>query len=214
VKLAYWHHVILSGGTLAVDTEFACQILREQMHALRQSGLEEAVDEIHIGVNGGEEDAQICRLFVPAKSKFIVHGHYTTTEIPTLAALRAWLPGHEDWRVAYVHLKGITHPGQDLYRDWRRRCEIAVVWKWRECMAAMDGGVDTCGAHYLTPEQYPGLVVQYPFWGGNFFWSTARYLLTLPPLPPPTWDNRYEAERWFGKSPIRPKVKDHFPGWP
>lgn len=214
LKIAVWYHAIVSGGTIPVDTVFACQIMAEQMRALNVSGLAEAADEIHVGINGGEEDMQIARLFVPAKSQFIVHGAFTTTEIPTLEALRAWLPGHEDWRVLYHHTKAVTHPGQDLYRDWRRRCEIATVWKWREDMAAMDGGVDSCGAHWLTPEQYPGLVIQYPFWGGTFYWATAKYLMTLPPLPPPIWQNRYEAERWIGKSPIRPRVLDHFPGWP
>lgn len=214
MKICVWYHAILSGGTIPVDTEFACQILAEQMRALHKSGLADAADEIHVGVNGPKEDAEIARLFVPAKSKFVVHGAGTTTEIPTLNALRAWLPGHDDWRVMYHHLKAVTHPGQELYRDWRRRLEIATVWKWKECMAEMDKGVDSCGAHWLTPEEFPHLVVGPPFWGGTFWWITAKYLMTLPPLPPATWANRFEAEKWIGRGPVRPRVKDYFPGWP
>jgi hypothetical protein len=213
-RIAVFYHCLFSGGTIPVDTEFACSICAEQMRAFNQSGLTDAAECFFVGINGDEEDAKVARLFVPPKAKFIIHGSGATTEIPTLSYLRQWLPGHEDWRVLYTHIKAISHPGLDLYRDWRRRCEIATVWKWRECMAAMDAGVDTCGAHWLTPEQYPGLIVGPPFYGGTFWWSSAKHLMTLPPLPEATWANRYIAEKWIGMGPRRPTVKDFFPGWP
>ena len=74
-------------------------------------------------------------------------------------------------------------------------------------------GRDSCGAHWMTPEQFPGKVKS-PFWGGTFFWATAKFLLSLPPLPPPTWKNRFEAENWIGRGPSRPSVTDYHNGWP
>lgn len=213
--IAIFYHAIFSGGTIPVDTSFACSIMREQMSALKRSGLMDQADEMHVGVNGDEGDAAIARMLIPRPSvKFTAHGPHTTTEIPTLNVLRNWLPGHEDWRVMYHHLKGVTHPGEALYEAWRRRLEKAVVWGWRSCIADMDRGIDSCGAHWLTREQFPNLVHGPPFWGGTFWWATANYLLTLPPLPPATWANRFEAEHWIGKSPQRARVRDYCPGWP
>jgi hypothetical protein len=213
--IAIFYHSIFSGGTIPVDTGYACEIMAEQMRALKVSGLLDEADEFHIGINGGPEDIDVAKLFVPCPvAKFTAHGIGATTEIPTLNCLRRWLSGHEDWYVLYHHLKGVTHPRQELFTAWRRRLEKAVVWNWRDCVKQLDNGVDSCGAHWLTPEQFPTLVFGPPFWGGTFWWAKAKYLMTLPPLPEATWQNRFEAEKWIGRGPKRPIVKDYCPGWP
>jgi hypothetical protein len=210
---AIFYHCILSGGTIPINTEFACSIMHEQMSALDKSGLLAAADEFYIGINGSEEDVEIARLFAPAKAKFVMHGSGMTTEIPTLAYLRRWLPGHDGWRVLYFHLKGVTHPGELLYERWRQCMERAVVWNWRTCSEELNKGVEACGCHWLTPEQFP-LMVKSPFFGGTFWWSTANFLMTLPSLPLATWANRFEAENWIGRGPRRPRIKDFHNGWP
>jgi hypothetical protein len=211
--IAIFYHCILSGGTIPINTEFACQIMQEQMAALAQSGLLAAADEFHIGINGGEEDVEIVRLFVPAKAKIVMHGAGMTTEIPTLAYLRRWLPGHEDWKVLYFHLKSVTHPGEVLYERWRHCMERTVIWNWRGCVADLNNGTEACGCHWLTPERFPDYVKS-PFFGGTFYWANARFFSTLPQLPVATWANRFEAENWIGRGPRLPRVKDHHPGWP
>ena len=212
--IAVFHHCVLSGDVVPIDTEFACSILHEQMAALSQSGLLAEADEFYVGLNGGEEDAQIARMFLPAKAKLIVHGPGMITEIPTLTSLRNWLPGHEGWKVLYHHAKGVSHPGHASYTIWRRRMEMAVVWGWRDCVAQLDNGLDACGCHWLTPEQFPTLVHDYPYFGGTFFFATAKFLMTLPSLPGDAWHNRFAAENWIGSGPRRPRVKDYCPGWP
>ena len=212
-RICVFYHCILSGGSVPIVTPFACELFAEQMRALKDSGLLAACDELHIGINGGYEDLDLARMFAPAKARFIVHGAGATTEIPTMACLRNWLPGHEGWKVLYHHMKSISHPGEIFYDNWRRRMEKYCVWGWRECVAQLDNGVEACGCHFLTPEQFPKLVKS-PFFGGTFWWSTVEFLKTLPPLPSAVWANRFEAESWIGKGPRRPKVKDFYPGWP
>ena len=212
--IAIFYHGILSGGTVPIDTEFACRIMAEQMQSMAGSGLLGCAQELHVGINGGEEDVEIARLFLPLNARITQHGTGATTEIPTLNTLRAWLPGHEDWKVLYHHMKGVTHPQEPAYAAWRVRMEKAAVWGWRDCVAELSNGTDACGCHWLTPEQFPHLVHGCPFFGGTFWWATAKFLLTLPPLPVPTWANRFEAENWIGRGPRRPKVKDYLPGWP
>lgn len=211
--LAVFYHGLFSSSSRPIDTGFACRMMQEQMRALKQSGLLDSISEFQIGINGSHDDAEIARLFAHPSAKITAHGARTTTEIPTLNLIRQWLPGHDDWYVLYHHMKGVTHPGHPAYDNWRRRMEKVVVWDWRECISQLDRGIESCGAHWLTPEQFPTLVSS-PFWGGTFWWATARFLLTLPPLPPATWANRFEAESWIGRGPRRPSVRDYYPGWP
>jgi hypothetical protein len=215
MKIAVWYHCILSGGTIPVDTPYACAIMDDQMAALSNSGLMVAAGEFHVGINGSESDRDIARLFVRcSKVQFHLHGSGVTSEIPTLSVLREWLPEHQEWYVLYHHIKGVTHPNEDSYTRWRKRMEKAVVWNWRDCVKKMDAGIESCGAHWLTPEQFPGLVKFTPFWGGTFFWATAKFLSTLPALSNADWGNRFDAEKWIGSGPRRPTVHDYNPGWP
>ena len=213
-RIAVFFHCIISGGSIPVDTEFACSVIQEQMAAHKQSGLLDAAEEVYIGVNGGLEDVGVVRMFVPStKAIFLAHGPKATTEIPTLSFLRAWLPGHEGWRVIYTHTKSVTHPGENFYTVWRQRMTKAVIWGWRDCVADLSNGTDACGCHWLTPQEFPKLVKS-PFFGGTFWWAKADYLKTLPQLPAATWANRFEAESWIGRGNPKPRVKDYYPGWP
>jgi hypothetical protein len=210
-KIAIFYHCILKGGSVPINTASACKIMAEQMAALDKSGLLAEADEFHIGINGDESDMQVARLFVPCpNAKFILHGSGVTTELLTLGCLRRWLSGHPDWYVLYHHIKGVTNPGKPLFAQWRHCMERACVWDWKRCVTDLEQGADTVGCHWLTPETH-GKLVKSPYFGGTFWWATAKYLLMLPPLPAATWANRFEAESWIGYGPSRPKVVDYHP---
>lgn len=211
MKIALWYHGILTGGTRSIDTNYACSMMLDQMTAVEKSGLLEVTTEFYIGINGGFEDMEIARLFSPLQAKLICHGKGATTEIHTLKALRHWLPNHANWFVLYFHMKGVSHPPHDI--NWRRRMEQFCIWGWQNCVADLTQGMSACGCHWLTPESNPGQI-KTPMFGGNMWWARGNYLMSLPPLPEPTWENRYEAESWIGRGPFRPQVKDYCPGWP
>lgn len=211
MNIVIFYHAIFSGGSRPIDTPCACQIMQEQMSALKKSGLENAAQELYIGINGPRDDINVARLFAPQKAQFLCHGPSATTEITTMNCIRQWASKHDSWYVMYHHMKGVTHPPLDI--NWRRRMEKFVVWEWKQCVNDLQRGYDICGCHWLTAKDYPG-GVKTPFFGGTFWWATAKYLTNLPPLPPATWENRYEAEAWIGKSRKKPRVMDYFPGWP
>ena len=210
--LAVFYHCKLSGEGIP-SPDFAESIMCSQMYALNQSGLSEAASEIHIGVNGDDCDAMTACSLAPSKSVVHAHGKQSRTEIPTQKILRSWLPGHEDWYVLYHHIKGVTHPGDVNYQRWRENMEKVCVWGWRDCISNLDSGFDAAGAHWLTPEKYPS-TVNSPFFGGTFWWTTVRYLMQLPDLMEPTWQNRFDAEGWIGKRRPYPRVMDYLPCWP
>ena len=209
MKLAIFYHCLLSGPRLPSE-DFALAILAEQMHALKESGLFDAAQQRCFCVNGGDGDFLTLGSLAPAPGNIVAH-HDGQSEIPTMNLLRQNLkPG---WFVMYHQMKGVTHPGEVSYENWRRRMEHACVWNWQRCVADLERGYDAVGCHWLTPERFPGAVTS-PFFGGTYWWARSEYLMQLPPLPADTHANRYEAESWIGRRRPYPRVQDYIPGWP
>jgi hypothetical protein len=211
--LAIFYHCIVEGGATGVSPVHSIPIIAEQMQALKESGLHDAATEFHVGLNGDEAASVLLMMLAGEKARITIHGKSARSEIPTLALLQRWLPGHPGWYVLYFHPKGVTALGQKLREDWRRCMMRAVVWGWRQCISELDKGADAAGCHWLTPERF-GSCVKTPYFGGTFWWAKSDFLMTLPPLPTPTWENRYEAESWIGRRPRRPVVVDYHPEWP
>lgn len=209
--ICVFYHCLLHSKHRQIDPDYALALITDQMDAMNKSGLTEAADAIYIGVNGNDADAAAISMLVPPKSQMLVHGPEATTEINTLNILHDWSKNHTEWNVLYHHTKGVSTPNQA--DGWRKRMELYCVWNWKRCVDDLNAGIQCCGCHWLTPEQH-GSSIKSPFFGGNFWFAKASYLKTLPPLPPPTWENRYEAETWIGKNPQRPRTMDYFTGWP
>lgn len=210
-SIAIFYHCLLNSKERHIDQDYALTLIATQMSALKESGLQDAAQNIFVGVNGNSSDAFPVAMLSPDKATVINHGEGATTEIPTLNILKAFSADHPGWAILYHHTKGVSTPNQQ--DGWRRRMENACVWGWQSCVRAITEGADAAGCHWLTPEQNPGTIAS-PFFGGTFWWAKSEYINTLPPLPEPTWQNRYEAETWIGKGPRRPRVVDFFPGWP
>ena len=214
MRISVYYHCILGGGSRPIDYDFALGIIVEQMEAIKMSGLGNAADCITIGYSGSYDDSFAVQALAPNKAVLCQHPQDQQSEIPTLNLLRNDLPALGECAVLYHHQKGVSYPDQPFYAQWRRCMERACVWNWRECVEQLSSGaIDSAGAHWLTPERH-GEKVKTPFWGGTFWWATAAFLRTLPLLPAPTWANRYEAEAWIGKGPVRPRVWDQAPHWP
>jgi len=125
----------------------------------------------------------------------------------TLEVLRADLKTmYDDTPVLYAHTKGAAFPSP-LNDAWRRSMTRYVVGEWRTCVRLLEDH-DAVGTHWLTKEQFPGLI-GIPFFGGNFWWARADYLRRLPPVP---LNSRWDAEGWIGMED--PRVINLLPGWP
>ena len=213
--IAVWYHIRLYGGEPPIDPDFSIPLLAEQMAALKACGLLAEADEFFIAINGDDADAQVARMFSPCpRTKLIVHGPAANSLLRTVNALRRWAAQHQDWLVCFFHNKGVTHPGDELNRVWRLCLEACVLGQWRQCVADLNAGCDTVGAHWLTKEKY-GNSVTFPFWGGMFFWAKASFLASLPELPldPTCREDWFLPENWIGMGRT-PKLKDYADHWP
>lgn len=203
----------------------AASIVQGQMRAMCESGLTEAASEIHVGVNGGVESDEMARSLLPSKANLVFHGTTCRNECRTLLLLEAFAKEHasEEWAVCYHHAKGTTHPldliGNAHSTSWRQCMERHTIKNWQLCVKALEEGYDAAGAHYMTPPATPA--GQHIF-AGNFFWTTASFLRTLPSLYErerikmsgiDASESRYEAEVYLGNGPRPMKVKDFHENW-
>lgn len=208
--LTVWMHVRLSGSP--VIPHHACEIMRSHVTCLQQSGLADECAELIIGCN--QHDEANARSIAPPKAQFVIHDNEARSELPTLAALRAWLPGHQQDYALYLHLKCATRT-DPLCQAWRGCMTRKLVLGWHQAVHDLNLGAEAVGCHWLTPERWPGLV-RSPYFGGTFWWSRASFLSTLPTIPDRAScrEDFYLAESWIGMGPRRPQVVDYHPDWP
>jgi hypothetical protein len=130
-------------------------------------------------------------------------------EEQTLWHVWQWARDQEDPAAAvlYMHAKG-TYNRVPVNHWWRRQMTRALLTRWRDHEAALNGGVDAVGCYWATPADDPG--VPAPHFSGNFWWARAGYLASLPE---PVWaGSRFDAEMWIGQR--RPVIRNLLPGWP
>lgn len=221
MKLTIFYHALVELGDPPAVLEPAVKIIREQMDMLKSCGLLDAASEFIVGINGGEASREIASLLIPSKATIVMHGLQCRNEVRSILMLEKWLKEHsEEAYVLYFHAKGCTHPEGDYVRTrWRGCMQKTVVNNWRQCVADLDGGYEAVGVHYMFPPATPA--GQFIF-AGNFWWSKASFLRTLPSIMArdrikgsgvDSIDSRYESEVWIGNGTRPPRVKDYHWGW-
>lgn len=176
-----------------------CVIMSEQMAALKQCGLEDAADEIHIGFQGSNYGREAVRAGIAPVKAHIHHEEEKLGEIPTLMIASGFARSHPGWKICYFHTKGASRG--DATRRWRHCLENTVLHHWRDCVAALDSA-DTAGAHWMRNASGQ------QFWAGTFWWANADYLASLP-LPTELREcNRWWSELWVSSESRMPRVAD------
>lgn len=212
------YHCRLHNPPLVV-LDHSIPIMVHQMRVLADSGLADAASEFIIGTNGDTTNFSAVSMLAPKQAKVVDRGPDAHSELSTIAVLREWLPGHEDWIVFSHHSKCATRH-DPLCVAWRGCMEKHLVHDWRECVRLLEAGFESVGCHWMTPERWGKSLLPSttPYWGGNFWWAKASFLMTLPTLPesarPDHPDDRFIAENWIGLGPRRPQVYDYHPNWP
>lgn len=208
--IAIFYHVYMHGGEIPVNFDNALRIAAHQIDNMNCAGLLKEAGHLTCGVNGRPEDVvAVAAMWEPEVE--IVHNLVGVAELPTMKLMQDWCKTHPDALVLYLHTKGAIHNSNPVYERWRHCMERVVIGRWRECVADLRKGFDSAGAHWLTPEAMP-FIGKTAYWGGNFWWATAKFINTLPRINVSA--NRYEAEVWIGRGPRRPKVHDYAPHFP
>jgi hypothetical protein len=176
VKIAVFYHVY--------QIDNWQELFNEQFGAIERSGLLDAADFVHLGINGSS---------VLEYPKVISHinpnQHMEETE--TLKSLLGFSKENPGYRILYVHTKGVGKH-IDLMDDWRKMMNYFCINKWEEVVPLLDK-YDAIGCNYFE-DTWLG---HYPHFSGNFWWSTTDYINTLDHSFLET-KRRWDREFWIG----------------
>ena len=174
-------------------------IYQQQLHRLYTSGLIEAADYIHFGVNGDNEVFNVPEKVVMVRNK------NWKEETETLISLRDFCNQNSDYKVLYFHTKGASK-GTLVANAWRLMMEHFVIDKWKECVYELNT-YDCVGAN-LNPvgeTLWSDGTTTKPVEGtynftGNFWWANAKHIQTLDHKFLCS-DYRIDRELWIGSNP-------------
>jgi hypothetical protein len=146
------------------------ELFERQLITLQQSGLYDAADYIHFGINGDEPLP-----FELIKVNSIKRNTNWDSEADTLADLHAFAEKHEEYRIIYIHTKTASIPPDyscwENVNLWLDYLEYFNVKNWRACVDLLDK-YDCVGTDWHTDAKLP-------HYSGNFWWANADYIAKL-----------------------------------
>ena len=180
------------------------KLYQEQINSLIISGLYEKCDFIHIGINGDQELP-----FVLNKMR-INYNENKILEANTLNSLWDFCNENPDYKVLYIHSKGVTHLNnvhcEYTTNAWRIYLEYFVINKWEECAQDLNE-YDCVGTEWkdysLLQDQNTQEYVKESnsHYAGNFWWANASYIQKLDLdyiYNEKDERGRYRSEFWIG----------------
>lgn len=183
-------------------------VFAEMVTKMAVSGMIDAIDEIHICVNGNQENMMfLLGPLTQLSSKFIirqVHSDATKWEWPTIDTIRNDCLADDGQRhyIGYGHLKGLSRQNLQDQRatDWRHYLSYWTIERWAENFKQLDSGCETVGINWLDEP--------WPHYSGNFWWATSQYIKTLDALEDPAtmtepYQSRFCTTRLLPKHEFR-----------
>lgn len=198
-QMGDWHHVVA-----------------QQLYLLQRSGLYDFVANVFVGLVG---PGGIEKVTVELSDKAVfacVDKNLTKAELPTLDILHKHAQS-EDFNVLYMHTKGVSWQEQGKSHEsmtaWRKYMEHFCIGQWPECLAWLGTEHDAVGVQWHSMSKDTG---HNGHFSGNFWWTTSRYLRTLPNIHDVRVQSgdpeRMKAEMWLGSNHgIRPKCLYTYP---
>jgi hypothetical protein len=167
----------------------AARMILNQMVSKILSELIDELDYLYI-INIGEEIIETD--FINEKIRIINYSNNTQLfEKPTLNLMRCFSGYHPNTKILYLHTKGVSYSSEYAQiSDWRNLLIFFLVERYRTCLKLLDE-YDVVGSNYADDP--------HPHFSGNFWWSTGKYINTLPEI---TSNVRHDCEWWlFNNNP-------------
>jgi hypothetical protein len=182
-KSAIYFHV----GTIGKYQEIFDEIYFE----IKESGLLNEVESLTIGIVGSGK----LKIEENDKIKVYTNPNLELGEFFTLDLLKKFSDTTiENYKILYLHTKGVTAPNNPCIEDWRQYMTYFNVIQHQKCFDVLDE-YDCCGVDLVSE---PAL-----HYSGTFWWANSSYIKKLPiideirfPKTPPILSSLYE------KSPV------------
>jgi hypothetical protein len=191
MKIAIFYHI----GQIGLGAF----VYQQQLHRLYASGLINAADYIHFGVNGDQE------LFNVPDKAVVKQNQNWKEETETLLDLKNFSSKNSDYKILYFHTKGVSK-GTLAVNSWRLMMEYFLIDRWEDCVKMLDE-YDCVGAN-LNPVGdtiWSNGEVTKPIEGtynytGNFWWTRSSHIQTLNDKFLLS-NYRIDRELWIGSNP-------------
>lgn len=196
-------------------------VFAEMVGKMDSSGMLDAVDEVHLCLNGVLSSMEIPLFpLLRSSDKFKirhVNGDAAKWEWPTIDLIKKDADASaEDYYIGYAHLKALSRPSLADQKgiDWRHYLSYWTIERWADNFSKLDEGFEVVGINWMDNP--------WPHMSGNFWWSRANYVRRLKPLQDPatitpgtlstllkpniTLDPgnvRFESEAWIGHNSPR-----------
>jgi hypothetical protein len=165
-------------------------IYDEQFSKILHSGLYEACELIHIGINSTDK---INLPYELDKNK-VTYNTIHQDEFDTLTSLYNFAKENPGYLIFYFYNKGVTHANEDYYKhvnSWRLYLEYFNVLKWQENVKLLEE-YECVGTEYLDSKTWEKMGIDFELsdyyedtnislFAGNFWWTTSEYISRLDP---------------------------------
>lgn len=167
------------------------KIVDDQVRRIHDSGLISHLSRVYYCVVGRDS-------FIIPQSKYCLLDRTSDMERSEEFTLN-WIhkmskSSEKNFKLFYIHTKGVTKPDKKALQDWREMMEYFCLNCWQFAVEALDVA-DTAGT---TIRLYKN---KRPHYSGNFWWANSHYIRTLPELSEEGYGrevNRWDGEFWIG----------------
>ena len=185
MKSVIYFHVGTIGDYQKIFDEIYSQIL--------ESNLLNEVESLNIGIVGNGK----LNFEKNDKIKVHINPNLELGEFFTLELLKNFSDSvTKNYKVLYLHTKGVTTPNNPCIVDWRKYMTYFNVNQYDKCFDTLEES-DSCGVDLVYE---PAL-----HYSGNFWWANSSYIKKLPtineikfPKTPPILSIRHNGEFWIG----------------
>lgn len=195
VKIAIFYHIYQYANWI--------EIFNEQFSLIKESGLYDEANHIHLGING-----TMIPNIDDNKIVYKINKNQHMEETETIKSLKDFALKNPEYKILYIHTKGVGKRSV-LMDDWRKMMNYFCIENWKRCLDLLDKN-DTVGCNYME-KTWLGL---YPHFSGNFWWVNSSYVDVLNHdflETPRRWDREFWIGTGGGKmKEIYNSKKDHF----
>lgn len=193
-------------------------ILLDQIETIKNSGLYDKCEKIHLGILGNistfRNEILEYEIFNDIKFNILyVDNRLNLYEIHTINHIKSFCDTNIDDEIyiLYIHTKGVRKAGnENVTKSWRKMMEYFLIEKYNNCIENLHY-FDTIGNNivnlYCTNKDEISINNNHTYhYSGNFWWSKKSYINKLNYIPLDLTNNsnltRYRAENW---------ILSHFP---
>ena len=182
-------------------------IFTEQINCIKNSGLYNICEKIHIGLLGNLNNYNDS-IFQDDKFNIIyIDSRITLYEINTINFIKQFCLNIDyEIYILYIHTKGVRKVGnENVIKSWRAMMQYFLIEKYEYCINNLEY-YDTIGNNIvnLFCSNFDDISINKNHtyhYSGNFWWSKKTYIDKLNfiniDLLKSTFDTRYLAENWI-----------------